>query len=255
MNFSPSPFWGGVLAVTFYQLIFTNPVSFLSMGLGIVIGCGLTLYTVSQLVIRGYISMTKQVAETLSDAFREHPMVSGIFCRYIGDIFKTFYPTPRPLSSFPTCPSGNTYRPCQANPFAPPTPSPTPSPTPDVDMSAVFDILKGVNISFPPSPPTEEKTEDPVEDGEKAVKPAEEPEVEEKPCEVADEIPESCRGVHDHNGDCVGEPAVKTSPPPSPRSPEVAPKKESAVVSSPPRKRATRSLLSEEPKPSGVVNR
>ena len=101
MNFSPSPFWGGVLAVTFYQLVFTNPVSFLSLGLGMVIGFGLSLYTLGFLVVRGYISATQQMAGVVTSALRDNPMLASVFNSYMSSIFNTLS-RPSPSCPFKT---------------------------------------------------------------------------------------------------------------------------------------------------------
>jgi len=102
MNFSPSPFWGGVLAVTFYQLVFTNPVSFLSLGLGMVIGFGLSLYTLGFLVVRGYISATQQMAGVVTSSLRDNPMLASIFNAYTSSIFNTLFPRHSPSRPFQT---------------------------------------------------------------------------------------------------------------------------------------------------------
>nr|QBK85954.1 MAG: hypothetical protein LCMAC101_05490 [Marseillevirus LCMAC101] len=288
MNFGLSPFWGGVLAVTFYQLIFTNPISFLSMGLGIVIGFGLSLYVIGHLMVRGYISMTKQVVESIGNLFRKYPMVSGIFSKYISDLFKTVYPTPQSLSSFPfinTNPRSDPGTPYGRPSSSSPSP-PSSTPPPDIDISGIFDIFKNLNINIssdsneekPAKKSEGEKDEKTAEEaGEKDEKTAEEPKVEEnqeEPCkkvlEPVDDIPESCRGVH--GVDPAEEPA-QILPPEAHNLPlpmEGDSKKEPAEVASPPRKRTTRSLLSDkpccptlktaenksdEPKPSGAMIR
>lgn len=139
MNFPLSSFWGGVLTVSFYQLVFTNPVSFLSLGLGVVIGFCLTLYIVGDLAVRGYISATQQMARVVVEALDNNPMLASIFRTYINSTFNTLFPKhwSPPPSSFPTC-----------SPVSPPTCSPA---APNLNIGDILNLMN----SFRPDEQTE----------------------------------------------------------------------------------------------------
>ena len=252
MNFSPSPFWGGVLAVTFYQLVCTNPVSFLSLGLGMTIGFVLTLYAVGVLVFRGYISMTGQLAEILGDSFRQYPMLVRIFGNYVGNLFDTLYPNPNP-SCFnvprrgPTCgPPGPVCCPTRVSP-----------PPFNLDGINITDIMKHIdigeimkNIDTRATPNSDEDTEVPVDVKEETVViPVEVtnekvPDVVPEVPDVVPEVPESCRGVHDADGNHIKEEEVRI-PVKSPKATDLDVK----VGSSPVRRKSVPRSRTNEPKP------
>ncbi len=264
MNFSPSPFWGGVLAVTFYQLVCTNPISFLSLGLGMTIGFVLTLYAVGVLVFRGYINVTRQLAESLRDAFREYPTLASVFSNYVSGLFDILYPTPNrfPVDFKPTTcgPPGPVCCPARVSP-------------PDIDLGNINigDIMKHINVGEIMKnidAQLASNSEDDAETNKEETVVI--PDVPNEEVPVVPDVPESCRGVHDADGNHIKEevaPVKETEPTddipgryetelvvmyPStpPLSPEKDVKKETiAVVSGSPRKKATRSLPSEEPKP------
>jgi hypothetical protein len=181
MSFVPSPFWGGVLAVTFYQLVFTNPVSFLSLGLGMVIGFGLSLYTIGVLVVRGYISATQSFGEALGKVLRENPMIGSIFGDYISNLFRTCYPRPwSPTPSFTACPtrptnvSGCPMRTSNVSEC----PMRTASAAPNLNIG---DILSLINSVVP------ERNDETTEDDSRTTLPVTVPD--ENPDEVSTDIP------------------------------------------------------------------
>ena len=253
MNFYQSPFWGGVLAVTFYQLIFTNPVSFLSLILGTVIGFGLSLYAISQLLVRGYINMAERAVEILVTTFRDYPILRTIFGNYLNNIFDVLHPKPVfPVVGGPT-----------NSPVCRPQTSQSPFNMSDInnmgDIMNIFknlnvhnmgDLVKNLNLDLSDIPvenqedvPVAAQAAAPVENQDvPVVAQAVEPVVIQLP--VPDELPESCRGVHGVNTNDPIEDVPIEDPISNVTSPRRSP-------SSPRRKGIRSRSIADKPKPVG----
>jgi hypothetical protein len=148
MIFSHSPFWGGVLAVILYQSVITNPTSFISLGLGIAIGFGLSLYVTGLLAIRGYINVAEQVGDALMDALTMHPMIVSVFADYIINLLKVMgisHPG-RPMDSFSACPVRHAQAPCDVTTSTPSRCPSSPTPEINVNIEDIQNLLGGINI-------------------------------------------------------------------------------------------------------------
>jgi len=250
MTVSSLPFWGGVLAVTFYQLVFTNPVAFLSLGVGIATGFGIALYAVAALVIRGYISLARGFAESLTSVLKEHPTIDN----YVNNVIRNMSPSPpeRSVHVFP--PERSARAPCDVN--TPDLPRRDPPRIPGMNAN-IQDILKELNIkesnvqdvirqlygdnvsNAEPSGPSADETpaDKPACDTNSTAAPGARQDAQ---SELAAEVPETCRGHHGPDPAAKGR-AQKEMPDPSrpggfPRAPRPGQSipKPSSIPRSPP---------------------